>query len=169
MKPSPGCTSIILIFEGILQEMLIWKVIVGWFLFVFFLCLTEKVICTFNSTDWQKIPARKGSCHHSCGFSHTEREPFAEHGGWAEKCTKWATYSYFWVSMSPSAALIDTEKHLLAIFILRHRIFGLYYFLLKDLLFSRWSHLEKSGWIYTHPYLTCHHHSVKWSFSFCCC
>lgn len=158
IKPSRGCTSghfnLWRNFAGDAHLEGYWNSFVGWFLFIIFLCLTEKVICTFNSTDWQKIPARKGSGHHSRGFGHTEREPFAEHGGWVEKCTKWTTYSYFWVSMTTSAALIDTETHLLAFFFLRSRIIWsvfLYYFLLKDLLFSRWSHLEKDGCTRTPP------------------
>lgn len=50
-------------------------------------------------------------------------------------------------------------------FFLRGRRFWsvfLYYFLLKDLLFSRWSHMAE----HTHPHLTCHHHCVNGASAF---
>lgn len=44
MKSSPACTSVILIFEGILQEMLIWKVIetVYWLISIYFFSLSDR-------------------------------------------------------------------------------------------------------------------------------
>lgn len=91
-----------------------WNITVDWFYCLFF-CLTEKVICTFNSSDWKKIPTRKGSCHHSCCFSHTKCESVTEYCGWTEKCTEWTTDHYFWVGTATVIVLIQVKIHLLVL------------------------------------------------------
>lgn len=72
------------------------------------------------------------------------------------------TAIFEWVC--PLQLLSLTRKLIFWLFFLWGRIFWsvfLYYFLLKDLLFSRCSHLEKDGWTHTPPPLTCHHHYVN--------